>query len=129
MPRLTRRDRLGLPGLVHRTEPLAPGEAHVDPADPRARPLPGDGWLTWRIRAFTFVAPVMAVVAVVIAVDEGVWHPLLAAVLWLVSGAASWHALQRYARSGRAPRDSLRTSGWMLVALVLLFGGIPFVVP
>jgi hypothetical protein len=119
-----------VPGLVHRTEPLAPGEAHVDPADPRGRrPVAGQYWLSWRMQLFTWLAPLLAAVAVVIAVDGRVWHPLLAAVLWLLSGVASWHARDRYERSARGPRDALRTSGRMLVALALFLGGIPFVAP
>lgn len=128
---MPRRSQPPVPGLVERTEPLAPGEAHVDPDDPRGHrtPPPGLDLRSWQLQVLTWVAPALAVLAVVLAVARGSSLPLVGAGLLLLSAVATWHARDRYERSRRGPRDLLRVSGGSLIALVLLVGGSLFLVP
>jgi hypothetical protein len=121
-----------MPGLVARTEPLAPGQAHVDPEFPHGRPRPPGPpvqWWVWRLWVFVVLAPVSAAVPVWTAISEATWRPLGAAVLWVLSGLVSWRVVTRYERSAGAPRDAWRATGGILVALVVYLGGLPFVVP
>jgi hypothetical protein len=127
-----RRPQPPIPGLVERAEPLAPGEAHVDPADPHGlarRRGDGSDWYSWRAELFSWVAAVMAVVEVVVAVHAASWRPLVAAALLLLAAAVASRARTRYDRSPRGRRDLLRMSGGLFGALLVLFAGFPFLVP
>ncbi|WP_203669671.1 hypothetical protein [Cellulomonas pakistanensis] len=128
---MPRRSQTPIPGLVERTEPLAPGEAHVDPADPRGHraPPPGLDLWSWQMQVFSGTAPVLSVVAVGLALQRGAWPPLVGAALFLLSAVATWSTRERYRGSRRGRRDLLRVSGGMLIALVLLLGGVPFLAP
>jgi hypothetical protein len=129
VPRSSRpRASTPVPGLVEHHEPLAPGERHVDPDAPhgRARRDPGhEPWYQWRAQLFGWLMPVMSVVAVWAAVDRGSVWPALAAVPWTASSLVALRGSARLRRSAGGRRDSLRFSGTMLVALLLLFAGIP----
>lgn len=117
-----------MPGLVTRVEPLAPGEAHVDPADPRGlrRGADASGAWGWRARAVAPVAGALAVLAVVVAVDRGSWWPLGAAALSLLAAFAASDTLARFDRSARDRRASARVAGGLGVALVLLLASTVF---
>jgi hypothetical protein len=125
-----RRSPPPIPGLVERTEPLAPGQAHVDPQDPRGhRERPGTDVWSWQMQTFVWTAPLLALVTVVLAVERGSWLPLVSGAIFLLAAVAAQRTRDRYDRSRRGRRDLLRVSGGMLLALVLLLGGIPFLAP
>jgi hypothetical protein len=128
---VARRRRSPVPGLVEHTEPLAPGLAHVDPADPHrlGRREPVSDWWALRMQLFAWTAPLLAAVELWVAVDGRSWRPVVAAALFLLSGALTGSAHARYRDSRRERRDTLLASGGMLVALVGLLAGIPFVAP
>lgn len=117
-----------IPGLVERHEPLAPGEAHVDPAAPHGRPRrtgPGhDPWFAWRVPLLVWLMPVMSLLAVWVAVGRGTPRPLLAAVPWTATSVVARRALTRLRRSAGSRRDDLRFGGQMLVCLLLLWAGV-----
>ena len=128
--RVPRRSQPPVPGLVERTEPLAPGEAHVDPENPRGHRtrVITDVW-SWQMEMFVWTAPLLTLLTVVLAVERGSWLPLVSGVIFLLSALTAQRTRQRYDRSRRGRRDLLRVSGGMLLALVLLLGGIPFLAP
>lgn len=121
-----------IPGLVEHREPLAPGRTHVDPTAPHGlarRTGDGSDWFSWRAELFSWVAAVLAVVEVVVAVHAGSWRPLVAAALLVLAAAVSWRTRTRYGRSPRGRRDLLRMSGGMFGALLVFFAGLPFLAP
>ncbi|MBW0255677.1 hypothetical protein [Cellulomonas sp. PS-H5] len=129
---MPRRRPPSIPGLVEHREPLAPGEAHVDPADPRGlarRAGDGSDWFSWRAELFSWVAAVLAVVEVVLAVRAASWRPLGAAALLLLAAAVAWRTRTRYDRSPRGRRDMLRMSGGLFGALLVFFVALPFLAP
>jgi hypothetical protein len=121
VPRSSRTPASGqIPGLVEHHEPLAPGERHVDPAEPHGRPRRRDPgyqpWFAWRVPMVVYLMPAMALGTIWVAIELDSPRPLLAALPWTATAVVAQRALTR--------RDDLRFGGQMLLALLLIFAGI-----
>lgn len=94
-----------------------------DPAQPHRV------WWADRLLLLVWLAAALAGVFVWTAFAEDRWPPLVGALLAALSAVAAHDGRRRWSSSPGAGRDAARVAGSALLALVLLLGAVPFVVP